>query len=620
MYVIGTAGHVDHGKSTLVEALTGIDPDRLREEKERGMTIDLGFAWLQLPSGNETSIVDVPGHERFVNNMLAGVGGIDLALLVVAADESVMPQTREHLAILDLLRVERGLVAVTKRDLVDDDWLELVVSDVEETLEGTVLEGAAIYPVSAMTGEGLPELIDAIDSMLDDTPPKRDVGRPRLPIDRAFTISGFGTVVTGTLIDGKIATGQDVSLVVAGKSTRIRGLQTHKKGQTEAQPGTRVAANIINVSQDEVARGEVLTTEGWLRPTDAMDVRLRVITDAPHALRHNMYITVHTGSSEVVGRLRLLERDTLEQGESGWAQIKLESPLAVVKGDYYVIRSNRTTLGGGNIVETHARRHRRRDAQTIERLAMMELGSTQDVLLKTIETSEPSEFAELINRANMDADTVKSELEAMAADSLIMPLGSAGIGRGSVLFTAGGWNGVIEKSQQALEAYYRQFPLRRGAPKEELRSRLGMTAQVFNLAFARLQQQKVVEEEGALARVPGYEPTLSDEQTEQVHAYIRTLESEPFSPPTDAPPDDEVLNLLDEQGRVVRVSETVVYSAEAYARVVEIISEYIRENGEISVANVRDVLGTSRKYALALMDYMDHKRITRRVGDARVLR
>ena len=620
MYVIGTAGHVDHGKSTLVEALTGIDPDRLREEKERGMTIDLGFAWLQLPSGNETSIVDVPGHERFVNNMLAGVGGIDLALLVVAADESVMPQTREHLAILDLLRVQRGLVAITKRDLVDEDWLELVIADVEETLEGTVLESASIYPVSAMTGEGLPELIGAIDSMLDDTPPKRDVGRPRLPIDRAFTISGFGTVVTGTLIDGKIRTGQDVELVVAGKSTRIRGLQTHKKGQSEAQPGTRVAANIINISQDAVARGEVLTTEGWMRPTDAIDVRLRVIPDAPHPLRHNMYITVHTGSSEVVGRLRLLEQDLLEPGETGWAQIKMEAPLAVVKGDYYVIRSNRTTLGGGNIVETHARRHRRRHAPTIERLDMMELGSTQDILLKTIETSEPSEFEDLLNRANMDTDTVESELEAMAADNLIIQLGSAVIGRGSILFTAGGWNGVVEKTQQSLEAFYRQFPLRRGAPKEELRNRLGMTGQVFNLAFSRLQEQGVVEEDGALARLPGYEPTLSDEQNELVNAYLRTLESDPFSPPTDDPLDDEVLNLLDQQGKVVRVSDTVVYSADAYARMVEIISEYIRENGEISVANVRDALGTSRKYALALMDYMDHKRITRRVGDTRVLR
>ena len=620
MYVIGTAGHVDHGKSTLVEALTGIDPDRLREEKERGMTIDLGFAWLQLPSGNETSIVDVPGHERFVNNMLAGVGGIDLALLVVAADESVMPQTREHLAILDLLRVERGLVAVTKRDLVDEDWLELVTADVEDTLEDTMLEGAAIFPVSAMTGEGLPELIAAIDAMLDDTPPKRDVGRPRLPIDRAFTISGFGTVVTGTLIDGKINTGQDVELVVAGKSTRIRGLQTHKKGQTEAQPGTRVAANIINISQDEVARGEVLTTEGWMRPTDAMDVRLRVIPDAPHALRHNMYITVHTGSSEVVGRLRLLERDALEPGETGWAQLKLDSPLAVVKGDYYVIRSNRTTLGGGNIVETHARRHRRGHAPTIERLEMMELGSTQDILLKTIETSEPSEFRALVNRANMDENTVKSELETMAADSLVIKLGIGGIGTGSILYSAGGWNGVVEKTQQSLDAYYRQFPLRRGAPKEELRSRLGMSAQVFNLAFARLQEQAIVEEDGALARLPGYEPTLNDAQNKQVVAYLRTLESDPFSPPTDDPLDDEVLNLLDEQGKVVRVSETVVYSADAYAEMVKIISDYIRDNGEISVANVRDVLGTSRKYALALMDYLDHKRITRRVGDTRVLR
>ena len=620
MYVIGTAGHVDHGKSTLVEALTGIDPDRLREEKERGMTIDLGFAWLQLPSGNETSIVDVPGHERFVNNMLAGVGGIDLALLVVAADESVMPQTREHLAILDLLRVQRGLVAVTKRDLVDDDWLELVVADVEETLEGTVLEGADIYPVSAITGEGLPELVTAVDSMLDDTAPKRDVGRPRLPIDRAFTISGFGTVVTGTLIDGKISAGQEVELTVAGKSTRIRGLQTHKKGQNEAQPGTRVAANIIGISQDEINRGEVLTTGEWLKPTDAMDVRLRVIPDAPHPLRHNMYITVHTGSSEVVGRLRLLEEDVLEPGETGWAQIKLESPLAVVKGDYYVIRSNRATLGGGNIVETHARRHRRRHAPTIERLATMELGSPQDILLKTIETSEPTDFDALINRANMDAQAVRAELEVMAAEGMIVPLGNAGVGAGSFVFTAGGWNGVVERSQQSLDAYYRLFPLRRGAPKEELRSRLGMSAQVFNLAFSKLQEQSVVEEDGALVRLPGYEPTLSDLQSKDVEEYLRLLESDRFSPPTDTPPDSEVLNLLDEQGKVVRVSETVVYSAAAYKEMVEIISGYIRENGEISVANVRDVLGTSRKYALALMDYMDHKRITRRVGDTRVLR
>lgn len=620
MYVIGTAGHVDHGKSTLVEALTGIDPDRLREEKERGMTIDLGFAWLQLPSGNEVSIVDVPGHERFVNNMLAGVGGIDLGLLVIAADESVMPQTREHLAILDLLQIRHGIVAITKSDLVDQEWLELVTADVEDTLQGTAFEDAAIYPVSAMTGEGLPELIAAIDSMLDDTPHKRDVGRPRLPIDRAFTISGFGTVVTGTLIDGRIRVGQEVELVVSRKSTRIRGIQTHKKGQDEASPGTRVAANIIGISQDDISRGEVLTTNGWLKPTDAIDVRLRVIPDAPHALRHNMYITAHTGSSEVIGRLRLLEKDVVEPGETTWAQIKLDSPLAVVKGDYYVIRSNRTTLGGGNIVEPHAKRHRRMHTPTIERLAVMELGSEQDILLKTIELSEPIAFDALVNRANMSAAAVASELESMQNEGMIIVLGRERIGSASYIFSAGGWNAVSEKAQQALQAFYRQFPLRRGAPKEELRSRLNMTPQVFNPAFARLQQDGAVVEDGALARLPGYSPTLNGTQTQQVNAYLTLLESAPYSPPTDAPLDAELLNLLDEQGKVVKVSDTVVFSVSAYQQMLDIVTAHITQNGEISVADVRDLLGTSRKYALALMDYLDHKRITRRVGDARVLR
>ena len=334
-----------------------------------------------------------------------------------------------------------------------------------------------------------------------------------------------------------------------------------------------------------------------------------------------MYVTVHTGSSEVVGRLRLLEKDVLEPGETSWAQVKLDAPLAVVKGDYYVIRSNSRTLGGGNIVETHARRHRRKDLSTIERLEVMELGSPQDILLKTIETSEPSMLDDLVKRANMGADIgERLNLRQWSAENLIVALGGEGINRSSFVFSTAGWDAVMEKTQRSLEAYYRQFPLRRGAPKEELRSRLGMSAQVFNLAFARLQHQAVVEEDGALVRLPGYEPTLSDAQNKQVDAYLRLLETEPFSPPTDAPLDSEVLNLLDEQGKVVRVSESVVYSAEAYEQMVTIISEHIRENGDISVANVRDVLATSRKYALALMDYLDHKRITRRVGDTRVLR
>lgn len=620
MFVFGTAGHVDHGKSTLVQALTGIDPDRLQEEKERGMTIDLGFAWLRLPGGNEVSIVDVPGHERFVNNMLAGVGGIDLAMLVVAADESVMPQTREHLAILDLLRVERGVVALTKMDLVEKDWLGLVESDIMEALDGTVLENAPIVPVSGTNGDGLPELVSTIESLLGEISPKKDLGRPRLLVDRSFTITGFGTVVTGTLIDGALEVGQEVELAVSGRRTRIRGLQTHRQKEARAEPGTRVAANLIGVSHDEISRGEVLTTPGWLSPTMAFDVHLRVIPGALHPLRHNMFVTVHTGSSEVIARLRLLEGDRAEPGETTWAQLKLESPIAITKGDYFVIRSNLTTLGGGNIVDPHARRPRRNHPATIDRLEVIERGTDREVLVKTIEMSEPSEFNDVVNRANLSLSVAEKELSSMAAEGLVLTLGNRNVGPGARFYTAGGWSALAEKVHKALSSYHEQFPLRQGAPKEELRSRLSLSPQIFSDALPMLSDSGVSEEHGSVVRLPSHKPTLSDGQKKSVDAYLKLLNSNPFSPPTDGYIDTEVLALLDKEGQVVKVSETVVFSATAYWKMVDRISSHIREHGDITVADVRDLFRTSRKYSLALMDYLDHQRVTRRVGDARVLR
>ena len=620
MFVVGTAGHVDHGKSTLVEALTGIDPDRLAEEKERGLTIDLGFAWLKLPSGNDVSIVDVPGHERFVNNMLAGVGGIDLALLVVAADESVMPQTREHLAILDLLRIPRGLVALTKRDLVDDDWIELVTADVEDTLEGTALEGAQILPVSAHTGEGLPELVAAIEAMIQGIPAKRDLARPRLPIDRAFTMTGFGTVVTGTLIDGHLQTGQEVELAVAGQRTRVRGLQTHQQRIDRTEPGTRVAANLIGVPQDGIFRGEVLTIPGWLRPTTAFDVHLRVLEDAPKPLRHNMYLTVHTGSSESVARLRLLEDDRAQPGDTTWAQLKLDAPIAIAKGDYFVVRSNMTTLGGGNIVDTHAPRPRRRHAPTIERLEIMERGSDRDVLVKTIEGLEPAELRAVVNRANLNEDNARAELRSMISDGEVVVLGAGGITRNTRFYTAAGWRALESRARTALSDYHQDFPLRVGAPKEELRSRLNLAPQVFNDVLNLLNGAGVTVEVGSMVRLPDHTPSLGEAQRSAVDGYLRQLESNPFSPPTDIRIDPEVINLLDYEGQVVKVSESVVFASSAYDEMVGRISAHLSEHGEITVADVRDLLGTSRKYALALMDHLDHVRITRRVGDVRVLR
>ena len=620
MYVIGTAGHVDHGKSTLVQALTGIDPDRLREEKERGLTIDLGFAWMSLPGGEEVSIVDVPGHERFVSNMLAGVGGIDLALLVVAADESVMPQTREHLAILDLLRIGHGVVAVTKRDLVDEEWLALVTAEVEEVLGGTVLEGAPVVPVSGTTGEGLPELVSAIEALVQETEPRKDLGRPRLPIDRSFTMSGFGTVVTGTLIDGSFSVGQEVDLALAGRTTRIRGLQTHRRKQEQAVPGSRVAANLTGVPHDGIGRGEVLTNPGWLKSTTAIDVHLKIIPDAPRPVKHNMFLTVHTGSSETVTRVRLLDAESVEPGESTWAQLKLENPLAVVRGDYFVIRSGQTTLGGGNIVDTHARRHRRKYRPVLERLAVMEEGSSRDVLVKSIEVSEPAEFQSLVDRANLQPAAARAELAEMASEGLGVILGNAAIGPGVYVYTATGWATLAAKAGSFLESYHRSFPLRKGAPKEELRSRLGLSPQIFGNALPRLQEDGVVVEEGAVVRRPDHARQLSGAQQDAAESYLSLLKSDPYSPPTDSPIEAEVLGLLADEGRVVRVSETVVFAASAYAEMVERISEYIRENGDISVADVRDMFGASRKYALALLEHLDQRRITRRVGDARVLR
>ena len=620
MYVIGTAGHVDHGKSTLVQALTGIDPDRLQEEKARGMTIDLGFAWLRLPNGHEVSIVDVPGHERFVNNMLAGVGGIDLALLVVAADESVMPQTREHLAILDLLGVNRGLVAITKRDLVDEDWLELVTADVEEVLKGTSLEDSPTVAVSGTTREGLDRLVSTVEGLLQKTEARNDLGRPRLPIDRSFTISGFGTVVTGTLIDGGLSVGQEVELVPAGRSSRIRGLQTHQTKLERATPGSRVAANLTGIPHEEITRGDVLTTEGWLRSTTALDVRLKLIPEAPRAIRHNMFATVHVGSSETVGRVRLLEKEAARPGDSTWAQLKLDAPIAAVKGDHFVIRSNQTTLGGGTIVDPQARRHRRNYQPVLQRLAVMEAGTDREVLIKSMEGAEPIEFQSLVNRANLQPGTARQALKDMASEKLVTILGRKTVGPGVFIYSAGGWSSLSDAARKFLDGYHDRFPLRKGPPKEELRSRLGMTTQVFNYALPALQEADVLVEDGPVVRRKQHVREVSSTQQDLVEEYLVALESSPYSPPTDQSADPEVLNLLADQGKVVRVSESVVFATSAYREMVDRISERINESGEVTVADVRDMFGTSRKYALALMDYLDKQRITRRVGDARVLR
>jgi selenocysteine-specific elongation factor len=620
VYVIGTAGHVDHGKSTLVQALTGIDPDRLQEEKARGMTIDLGFAWLKLPGGAEVSIVDVPGHERFIKNMLAGVGGIDLALLVIAADEGVMPQTREHLAIIDLLRVTSGVVAVTKKDLVDQDWLELVVADVEEVLAGTSLAGSPIVPCSAYTREGLDDLLRTIEARLTETQPKRDIGRPRLAIDRAFTISGFGTVVTGTLVDGSLRVGQEVVIEPGGLRSRIRGLQMHRHKVESAGPGSRTAVNLTGVAVEELYRGQVLTIPGWLRPAMAVDATLAAVADLPHPLRHNTTVTFHTGAAEVEAKVRLLDRDELRAGESGWAQLRLAEPVAVVRGDGYVIRSPNETLGGGVIVDTRTRRHRRFDEGTLGTLATLAEGSPEEAVFTLINRLEPVDLAALVKQTETSEAEARGAVEALIAAGRVVALGDGPIQRTTLLYTAPGFDRLWARAEAALEAFFREHPLRSGMPKEELKSRLGLQTRAFGEVLGRWTAQGRLTEAGALVAPPGRTVTLSTAEEREAEGFVRQLTAGRYVPVYDRMPSPELLAYLAEQGRVVPVGDGIVFEAGVYAEMVERIVEHLRRERTVTLAQVRDMFGASRKYAQALLEHLDQRGLTRRVGDERVLR
>ena len=615
MFVLGTAGHIDHGKSVLVQALTGIDPDRLREEKERGMTIDLGFAWFTLPSGREVGIVDVPGHERFVKNMLAGVGGIDLALLVIAASEGVMPQTREHLAILDLLEIQRGIVVVTKKDLVDEELLSLVKMEIEELIATTTLSQSPVVPVSALTGDGLPELVATIDDLLGSIKPRQDLGRPRLSIDRVFTMTGSGTVVTGTLIDGLLSVGQEIEIVPPGLKSRLRGLQTHKARIDTASPGSRVAANVVGITTSQLQRGDVITRPGWLKPTVMLTGKLRLLSYLRHSLKHGATVSFHTGAAETMAKLRLLEVDELQPGNSSWAQLSLEHPVAVVSGDHFIVRSPMETLGGGKIIEAHARRLRRFRPDVIDNLKTREEGTTADVIMALLETKQPLELASILAQSNLPTKEAQPEIESLAQQGRIIKIDQ---GKQSLLMTAAGWEQLVKRAITILHDYHQKFPTRSGMPKMELSSRLKSGA--YSVAvLRRLTDQSVILEEGTVVRLPDHRIRLTPAQQTKLDVFLRSLTQNPYAPSGDLIPEPDLLNLLVAQRQVVKVSGSVVFAASAYDEMVGTVVSRIKTRGKISLAEVRDLFQTSRKYAQALLEYLDAKKITRRVGDERVI-
>lgn len=615
MFVLGTAGHVDHGKSALVRALTGIDPDRLREEKERGMTIDLGFAWLRLLNGQEVGIVDVPGHERFIKNMLAGVGGIDLALLVVAADEGVMPQTREHLAILDLLDVRRGVIVISKKDLVDEELLDVVRLELDSLVDKTSLKGSPVVAVSAITGEGLEELLSTIERVLQGTEPRKDLGRPRLLIDRVFAISGSGTVVTGTLIDGCLCVGEEVEIQPTSLRTRIRALQTHKMRIDVATPGSRVAANLVSIATSQIERGNVLTTPGWLTPATKVDVKLRLLAEVRNPLRHGAIVSLFAGSDEALVRVHLLEREKLEPGDAAWAQLTLFKPMVLLRGDRFIVRSPVATLGGGQVIDPYAMRHRRFRRGTVENLRTRSEGKVEEVLVATLEIDQPLSVERLSVKCNLAVSEVMQAIEQLVSRKRVVIIGSS---KDALLFTAGGWESFAKKAKAMVEHYHSQFPTRPGMPKGELSSKLQLAP--HSPALIKLFEDGVLTDGGTFVCLPTYKVQLSEQQQKEIAAFLHALDQNPYSPPSDIVISSDLLGLLLEQRQVVKVAEGIIFSAKAYDEMVHKIVACIKEKGKITVAEARDMLGTSRKYALALLEHMDERKITRRVGDARVLR
>jgi selenocysteine-specific elongation factor len=618
MKVVGTAGHIDHGKSTLVRRLTGIDPDRLAEEKLRGMTIDLGFAWLTLPSGTDISIVDVPGHERFVKNMLAGAGGVDVALIIVAADEAVMPQTREHLDILDLLEVRYGVVALTKSDLVDPELLALAESDVVDSLQGTGLEGSTIVPVSSTTGAGLTSLLAALDQAVSLAPEHRDRGMPYVPIDRIFTVPGFGTVVTGTLHDGMLAEGESVEIVPSGLNARIRGLQTHQAAVARAEPGSRVAVNLPGIRTDQIVRGDLLARPSTVRGVRRFDARMRVVPSAPFALAHGVSVSAHIGSAERTAVLSVLDRDRIEPGESALVQLRFTDPVAAVRGQKFVVRlpAPARTVAGGTVLDVHPR-HRRTDRAAIQRLELLDSGSLDAAILGIVHGKTPKTAEEIATAIGMQADEVAEILLAMTRDGRLVSVGRTYMGAATV-------DELADRAGNIVQQYHHQFPVRRGIPREELRRRLGAAPEDWNALVAVLASRGALRDEGSVIAHQVHEGG-SVSRPEEAERVLALLMEEPFAPPSIADllriarTDMSLVAALIGEGKIVRVADDIVFSREAYDRMVRLVLDLIRGSGGVSVAEVRDALGTSRKYALAFLEHLDGQRITKRTGDKRTI-
>jgi len=627
--VIGTAGHIDHGKSALIRRLTGIEPDRWEEERKRGITIDLGFAFFDLPSQKRAGIVDVPGHEKFIRNMLAGVSGIDLVLLVVSAEDGVMPQTQEHLDILNMLEVKRGIVVLTKSDLVDEDMIELVMDDVKDHLVGTFLEGQPMIPVSSVTGAGLDELVSTIDEMAKDIDDKPEHIPARLPIDRVFSLQGVGTVITGTLVEGRINQDDILKVYPSGKEVRIRKIQNHNKDVTAAFAGQRVALNLTGVDKADLHRGDVLAKEDTMKSTMMLDVDFTLMKSATKPLTNWTRLRLYQGTKEVLCRIVLLDREELLPGESCLAQLRLEENTACKYGDRFVTRlySPLITVGGGKILDPNAVKHKRFKDEILDDLMMKLEGDPKQIVDGNLFkfSSEFPKVEDIAGQSGLAADQVKQHLDEMSEEGLAFMFPSGEWVHGSYL------DQIESNIVEQLNKYHEKNALKPGMPKEELRNKvLGRVKnKLADVIFERVRDNNLIRIEGALVALSQFEIKMNPKQKEKMDKIVSFFKEHGTKPPAVSEAeiklgigkkDKDLLDVLFASEKLVRLTDKIWMDGDAFRDAKSKMIDHLESNQKINLAEFRDLIDTSRKNAVALLEYFDAQKVTKRQEDYRVLR
>ncbi|HWI41413.1 MAG TPA: selenocysteine-specific translation elongation factor [Verrucomicrobiae bacterium] len=630
--IAGTAGHIDHGKTSLVKALTGTDTDRLKEEKLRGITIELGFAHLQLPGGFDVGIIDVPGHERFVHTMVAGVGGMDLVMLVIAADEGVMPQTREHLEICQLLGVKKGLVVLSKSDLVEPDWLDLVTEEVREYLAGSFLQDAPIVRVSSRSGEGIELLREELARQAAQVEEKRSDGPFRLPVDRVFTVTGFGTVVTGTLLSGGVSVGDEVEILPSGRTCRVRGLQTHGRKPERGQAGQRLAMNLQGVEHTEVERGDVVVPKGAYRTTRVVDVRLDYLPSAPRELKNRSVLRLHSATYEVAAKALLIDRDRLAAGESAVVQLRLEKPVLLLPGDPFVLRnySPQATVGGGRVLDPAPPRRRRRSLEALDLLAALEgedeAGRVKALVAGSLLSGTPLE--ELLYRSGLSARRLEGALAGLLGSGEVVQV----LREPRTFVSREAFAALKERVYGALQRFLAENPMKQGIGKEELRGHIPRRSdpRFFGAVLAALEKEGRALSERELITLPGRVSGVAVHQTDLLSAVEEKLRAGGIEPPTLKEVADaagctekqalEHLSFLAREGRAVKLKSDLFYAPEPLQEIREKLVAHLRQAGEITPGEFRDATGLSRKFMIPLLEFFDSEKLTIRVGDKRVLR